>query len=85
MPLLSKSFVNDLDAEVKCILTKFAEDTKLGHAVNSLERQEALQRDLDLLEHWTIINSTKFNKNKCWFLHLGQNNARHRYRFGDDG
>jgi len=64
-------FIKDLDAEVKCTNSKFADDTKLGGAVDSLEGQEALQRDLDRLEHWTIINSTKFYKFKYWILHLG--------------
>lgn len=36
--------------------TNFANDTKLGEAVNSLEGREALQRDLNKLEDWAITN-----------------------------
>jgi len=34
------------------------------------------------LEHWTISNSMKFNKNN--YEILGWSNAKHRYRLGDD-
>jgi len=43
---------------------QFADDIKLGDTVDSLERWEALQRDLDWLEHWSISNGMKFNKGK---------------------
>ncbi|KAK4816018.1 hypothetical protein QYF61_011008 [Mycteria americana] len=72
--VLFEVFVSDLDAGVKCTLSEFADHTKLGGAVDSLEGREALQRDLDRLESWAIINHMKFNKNKCWILHLGQGN-----------
>jgi len=40
---------------------KFADSIKPGDAVDSLEGQETLQRDLDGLEHWAMINGMKFN------------------------
>jgi len=73
--VLLNIFINDLDAGVKCTISKF---TKLGAAVDSPKGQKALQWDLDRLEHWTIRNGVKFDKKKCQILHPGRSNARHK-------
>jgi len=80
--MLFSTFINYLGAGIKCTVSKVADGTKLGGALDFHEGREALQRDLDRLGSWAITNHMKFNKSKCQILHLGQGKPSYMYKLG---
>jgi len=63
-PALTHTCISDIDDEIKCTLSKFADDIKLRGAVDTADERDAIQRDLDKLERWTSINLIGFKQNK---------------------
>ena len=83
IPVLFNIFICAMDSGIECTLSKFADNTKMSSAVNTLERRSTIQRNLDSLERWVHANLMKFSKAKCKVLHLNQGNSNHRYRLDE--
>lgn len=55
-------FINDLDVGLQGVLSKFADNTKVGGAVDAVKGEEDFQKDLDKLESWAITNHMLFSR-----------------------
>jgi len=81
--VLFNILISDTDREIKCTLSKFADDSKLSGAVD-MPGWDVIQRDLNKLERWAHVNFLRFNMENYKVLHMGQGNSQCQYRLRDE-
>ena len=71
--LLFTVFIDDIE-EVLCEVSKFADGTKIGYQVKTLNDKRSMQRTLDKLVAWANKWEKDFNVNKCGVMRIGKRN-----------
>lgn len=78
-PVLFLIYINDIDEGITCILSKFADDTKIASTVVSRDQVNEMQNNLNRLSDWAKTWQMKFNTDKCKVLHIGYRNEKATY------
>ena len=73
-PLLFLVLIGDIDKDVyNSFLSSFADDTRVGHGIDSPEDAKLLQDDLNHIYNWATENNMFFNSTKFELLRYGKN------------
>ena len=82
-PVLFSIFINDLDFSIDSshgvLISKFADDTKLGKRINNTQDCNCLQSALDQLVKWSKRWNMSLHPDKCVVIHFGRENPHHLY------
>ena len=78
-PVLFLIYINDIDENLMSKIGKFADDTKIGKSVSSIEGVQTLREDLVKLGNWASDWQMSFNTDKCSVIHLGSENRKQQY------
>ena len=77
--MLFTLYVWDAPQVVKCIVSMFADDTKLHTVLTDRNSNLKLNNDLTSMQTWSSRMQITFNIEKCKVQHLGSNNPNHQY------
>lgn len=78
-PILFIIYVNDLDENLRSIVSKFADDTKLIAEVSTDQQIEILKQDLLKIDNWMKKWQMVCNGEKCKVMHVGNKNRKSKY------
>ena len=71
-PILFLILIGDINQDVAhSFISSFADDTRIGKGINSVEDAEQLQQDLQQVYQWAISNNMDFNTSKFELLRYG--------------
>lgn len=78
-PILFTIYINDIDVGLNNLVSKFADDTKIGNAILTEEERINMQLDLNKITEWSEKWKMPFNVDKCQVLHVGSKNKKFKY------
>ena len=81
-PLLFIMYINTMDRELEglvSIISKFADDTKIGSVVKNQNQVDDMHRAVVKLEDWAKDWLMTYNESKCKVLHFGRQNPGNVY------
>ena len=85
-PLLFNLFINDLPKYIKnSTALMYADDLKVFRVVNDENDAELLQRDVDNISEWLLLNKMQLNKNKCETMHFTCKRSTNARKYIVDG
>ena len=82
-PILFTLFVSDIPQAIDCLISMFADDTKLYKILVSEASGDELEESLHQLEEWANKMQMKFHPGKCKVMHLGNRNPKKVYSMND--
>ncbi len=71
-PLLFLIHINDIPTGISSNLRLFADDCLLYKQIESPEDQLVMQRDLNMLEEWSLKWGMRFNARKCYIMRIAR-------------
>ncbi len=84
-PLLFLIFIDDLSKHLEnCTLKLFADDCKIYVSFCNKTDSNHLQHALNTMSKWAVCSQLRIQPSKCAILHLGSNNPKNFYYFGND-
>ena len=86
-PILFLIYINDMEGCVKdCIVSHFADDTRIKKAINYTSDVNSLQYDLNSVVEWSNVNNMSLHEKKFEFLchSTKQNKMIHELPFRDE-
>ncbi len=72
--VLFKIYINDIDVGLNNLISKFADDTKIGNSIITDHDRMSLQEDLRKTSDWSQRWEMPFNVTKCHILQVGRRN-----------
>eukprot|EP00061_Rhincodon_typus_P005143 g24308.t1 len=78
-PLLFVIDINDLEENIAGLISKFADDTKIGGVVKSEEDCQGIQQDINQLEAWAEKWQIEFNPDKCEVMQFRRSSTDGNY------